>query len=149
MQLEKAAEITPRDPNVQLNLANARLFSGDAPGAMRALERAIQLSPGEVAPLNNLAWLLSTLPDASLRDGRRAVALMRKALELTSPPALQTLRTMAAAHAEAGDFNAAIKTATSGLEEARRQGNAAIANALKSELAAYRQDTPVRFSQTK
>ena len=148
-QLEKAAEITPRDPNVQLNLANARLFSGDAPGAMRALERSIQLSPAEVAPLNNLAWLLSTLPDASLRDGRRAVALMTKALDLTSPPTLQTLRTLAAAHAEAGDFNAAIKTTSRALEEARRQGDTAMANTLQSELAAYRHDTPMRFSQTR
>jgi tetratricopeptide (TPR) repeat protein len=145
-QLEKAAEISPRDPNVRLNLGNARLLSKDPAGAIQALEQAMRLAPREVAPLNNLAWLLSTLPDESLRDGKKAVELMTKALELSAPPSVQTYRTLAAAEAAAGDFNSAIKTATQGLSLAREKGDAGMLNALQSELGAYREDVPLRYA---
>ena len=145
-QLEKAAEISPRDPNVRLNLGNARLLSKDPAGALQALEQAMLLAPQEVAPLNNLAWLLSTLPDESLRDGKKAVELMTKAMELSPRPSVQTYRTLAAAQAAAGDFNSAIKTATQGLSLAREKGDAGMLNALQSELAAYREDVPVRYT---
>lgn len=145
-QLEKAAEISPRNPNIHLNLGNARLLSKDPAGALQALEQAMQLAPQEVAPLNNLAWLLSTLPDESLRDGKKAVELMTKAMELSPRPSVQTYRTLAAAQAAAGDFNSAIKTATQGLSLAREQGDAGMLNALQSELAAYREDVPVRYA---
>lgn len=145
-QLEKAAEISPRDPNVHLNLGNARLLSKDPAGAIQALEQAMQLAPQEVAPLNNLAWLLSTLPDESLRDGKKAVELMTKAMELSPRPSVQTYRTLAAAQAAARDFNSAIKTASQGLSLAREKGDAGMLNALQSELAAYREDVPVRYA---
>jgi tetratricopeptide (TPR) repeat protein len=145
-QLEKAAEISPRDPNVRLNLGNARLLSKDPAGAIQALEQAIRLAPREVAPLNNLAWLLSTLPDEALRDGKKAVELMTKALELSSHPSVQTYRTLAAAQAAAGDFNSAIKTASQGLALAREKGDIGMLNALQSELGAYREDVPVRYA---
>ena len=145
-QLEKAAEISPRDPNVHLNLGNARLLSKDPAGAIQALEQAMQLAPQEVAPLNNLAWLLSTLPDESLRDGKKAVELMTKVMELSPRPSVQTYRTLASAQAAAGDFNAAIKTASQGLSLAREKGDAGMLNALQSELAAYREDVPVRYA---
>jgi Flp pilus assembly protein TadD len=145
-QLEKAAEISPRDPNVRLNLGNARLLSKDPAGAIQALEQAIRLAPREVAPLNNLAWLLSRLPDEALRDGKKAVELMTKALELSSHPSVQTYRTLAAAQAAAGDFNSAIKTASQGLALAREKGDIGMLNALQSELGAYREDVPVRYA---
>ncbi|MBK8041063.1 MAG: tetratricopeptide repeat protein [Verrucomicrobiaceae bacterium] len=145
-QLEKAAEISSRNPNIHLNLGNARLLSKDPAGAIQALEQAMQLAPQEVAPLNNLAWLLSTLPDESLRDGKKAVELMTKAMELSPRPSVQTYRTLAAAQAAAGDFNSAIKTATQGLSLAREKGDAGMLNALQSELAAYREDVPVRYA---
>lgn len=56
---------------------------------------------------NNLAWIFATCPDASLRDGRRAVALSAQACELTGWSEASLLNTHAAAHAEAGDFEAA------------------------------------------
>ena len=55
------------------------------------------------------AWILSTSPDASYRDGRRAVAAATRAAELTNWKDGYVLSTLAAAYAEAGDFASAVR----------------------------------------
>src|ERR1043166_8070410 len=60
--------------------------------------------------LNALAWFLATCPDASLRDGQGAVDLARRAVRATHQKKDSYLDTLAAAHAEAGQFAEAIKT---------------------------------------
>ena len=59
-----------------------------------------------IAAHNNLAWLLATLDDAELRDGKRALAHASVAVEAEPSPA--HLDTLAAAYAETGQFDRAI-----------------------------------------
>ena len=66
------------------------------------LDRAIRADCSFTDPLNDLAWLRATDPDHSLRDGRQAVALARRACD-TVPGSAKYLDTLAAAYAEAGD----------------------------------------------
>jgi len=66
------------------------------------MERAV--AHQYLSAINNLAWLLSTCPDDSLRDGARAIALLEAHLD-QSP---QMLDTLAAAYAEAGNFEKAV-----------------------------------------
>ncbi|MBA4066529.1 MAG: hypothetical protein C0501_23060 [Isosphaera sp.] len=58
---------------------------------------------------NNIAWLLATAPFPSLRDGRRAVAYAIRACELNRWSSIEFLETLAAAHAEAGEFDKAVE----------------------------------------
>jgi len=58
---------------------------------------------------NDLAWLLATCPEESLRDGRRAVELATRSCELTEWKGAGTLGTLAAAYAETGDFDKAVE----------------------------------------
>ena len=51
--------------------------------------------------LNNLAWALATCPDASLRNGAKAVQLARQANRLSDGKNPLVLRTLAAACADA------------------------------------------------
>ncbi len=53
--------------------------------------------------INNLAWLLSTCPQDSERDGKRAVALLLPVMDQS----VQMLDTLAAAQAESGNFGEA------------------------------------------
>ena len=50
--------------------------------AIEAYEEAIRLSPMKPNPANNLAWVLLTAKDRSLRDPRRALTLARSAASL-------------------------------------------------------------------
>ncbi|MGI9270309.1 MAG: tetratricopeptide repeat protein [Woeseiaceae bacterium] len=59
--------------------------------------------------VNNYAWLLATASSDDLRDGQEAVRLMQELFSRVEPQGFM-IDTLAAAHAEAGDFDAAIAT---------------------------------------
>jgi tetratricopeptide (TPR) repeat protein len=59
--------------------------------------------------LNNRAWLRATCPDSSIRNGQLAVADARKACELDAWMFASGIDTLAAAYAEAGDFDSAVR----------------------------------------
>ena len=77
--------------------------------AIAELQQAQKRIPRNWHACNMLAWALATAPDAKLRDGKRAVELATQACELTKWKVYRTLDTLAAALAEAGKFDEAVK----------------------------------------
>jgi tetratricopeptide (TPR) repeat protein len=69
---------------------------------------AIRLQHDYAQALNNFAWLLATCPRDSVRDGRKAVEYATRAQQLSGGGVASCLDTLAAAHAECGDFTAAV-----------------------------------------
>ena len=59
--------------------------------------------------LNNRAWIRAVCPDASVRNGQLAVADAKKACEFTKWKVANCVGTLAAAYAETGDFDSAIR----------------------------------------
>ena len=77
--------------------------------AAARLVQALRLQPDSVDTLNDLAWLLSTCPEAKVRDAAKSLQLASHAAELSGRKNPGVLETLAAAYAEGGQFAQAIK----------------------------------------
>ena len=116
---------------------------GDLAKALADYNGALELQPNDTNLLNNLSWLLSTAPDDSLRDGSRAMELALKACELTEYNQAHILSTLAAAHAEQGDFKTAIEWS----EKSVALSEEALKSQLTKELDSYKESKPWRDSE--
>jgi tetratricopeptide (TPR) repeat protein len=65
----------------------------------------------------NLARVLATAPDAKLRDSKRAVEAAKKAVDMIKYRDGRFLDTLAAAYAEAGDFDKAVEAQQRALDD--------------------------------
>jgi tetratricopeptide (TPR) repeat protein len=124
----KYIEMEPRDAFAYTNRGFARKAKGDLDGAISDYTTAIEIYPRFAAAYNSLAWLCATSPREAVRDGKKAVEYARKVAELTNWQDPDTLDTLAAAYAEAGNFEEAIKWENKALtfpEFAKNSGEAA------------------------
>jgi hypothetical protein len=75
---------------------------------LQKADQAIAKNPDDAAALNDLAWIRSTCSLVKYRDGKSAVQHAARACELSKEPAYRV--TLAAAYAEAGEFDKAVET---------------------------------------
>jgi len=139
VEYQKVLQKHPESADAHANLGSAWLAKGRVRDAMAEYTKALQNSPENLAALSNLAWLLATSADPSLRNGPEAVRLAELADSASSRSDTHptVLRILAAAYAEAGQFAEAKETAQHALEAANIQGNTTLADALQAELALY------------
>jgi Tfp pilus assembly protein PilF len=107
--LDDAVRADPDNPEAYGNRATFHMSRGDHEMALFNLGEVIRLSPGSALAYNEQAWLLATCPVASFRDGRKAVESAKTACELSGWKNPRYVATLAAAHAEAGDFDRAAQ----------------------------------------
>jgi tetratricopeptide (TPR) repeat protein len=122
--------------------ADAYLNIGKHAEAIADYEKALTLQPKDAILLNNLAWVLATSPQANLRDGKRAIQLATEACDVTKYETAYMLSTLAAAYAETGDFETAVKWST----KAAEIGDEDHDDSLKKELESYKAHKPWRES---
>jgi tetratricopeptide (TPR) repeat protein len=134
---QRALALDPGVAEIHYKLANALVQSGRPAQAIDQYSQALQLRPGMDEAANNLAWLLATCSDRSLRDGNRAITLARQASERSHDQNPVILGTLAAAYAEAGKLPEAVATAQEARQLALAQTNRTLAGALESQLRQY------------
>ncbi len=131
-------------PDIRMRLDYVTLLhqTGDLRGAVAQLRQVLLLQPDSVEALNNLAWLLATASDNTLRDGAEAVRLAERASRL--PPVKETCvpGTLAAAYAEAGRFPEAVATAEKAMELETAAGETRFAAVNRQLLRFYRAGKP-------
>jgi tetratricopeptide (TPR) repeat protein len=137
-----AAGINADDYVAQENLADALSHLGRNQEAISHLNEALKINPDATEALNNLAWLLATCPDASIRDGARAVQLAQHACDLTGFKKTLFVGTLAAAQAEAGQFDDAIATAEKACALAQQNGEPELLQKNQELLELYRAHQP-------
>ena len=77
--------------------------------ALKDIDEALRLDPGNIEAFKSKSWLLATCPDPDIRDGAKAMELANKARKMTEGDAPDLFMFLAAAYAEAGHFDEAVK----------------------------------------
>jgi tetratricopeptide (TPR) repeat protein len=143
----QAVQINPAYPMAQFNLGNALFAHGQTAEAIVHMEKALALQPANPAVQNALAWTLGTAPQASLRDGPRAVQLATQLCQASGGGNPIALRTLAAAYAQAARYPDAVRTAQEALQLAQARSNSALATALAREINLYEGGRPFEEAQ--
>lgn len=106
------------------------------------LRRILADEPDNVKALHALARLLAGAPDPGLRNGDLAVAYAQRACEIEAWSDWRTVSVLAAAHAQAGDFDKAIRFATKALQMAPANEQ----EERRGRLEQYERGEPFRFT---
>jgi tetratricopeptide (TPR) repeat protein len=114
--------------------------------ARRRLEAGVKSFPDQAGFAHALARLLAAAPDDRVRDGARALVLVRPLLEQQRTPAL--VETMAMTLAELGRFNEAVMWQREVLDMARRADRTEMIARLEGNLRFYANGQPCRVPWT-
>jgi Zn-dependent protease len=117
---------------------------GNWQSAIDDYREALRLQPQLANAHNNLAWLLATCPVDALRNGQEAVEHATWACKATGWSTPNCLGTLAAACAEVGDFEQAVRWQGRALADPayrRTYGEAAVSDRLRL----YEQGLPYRL----
>jgi tetratricopeptide (TPR) repeat protein len=143
-EYRKALEIVPNFPQARQNLNDALLKREGILKMLAQQRELLRLHPDDVILLGDTAWVLATNPNASVRDGAKAVELAERAVKLSGGQEPAILGTLAAAYAETGRFPEAVKTARTAVDLATQQKKQSLAESITAKIPLYEARTPFR-----
>ena len=127
------------------NRAASYCSRGEHAQALVDFDRVLMLDPYSATDYDRRAWLRATCPDATLRDGQKAVADATRACRLVDWKNSRYFDTLAAAQAEAGDF----RQATTLLQNAIKLDGGHKTDLRAKLLEGFRDREPFRDGQIK
>lgn len=137
---DQAIRLDPTDARAFVHRGIAWSKRKEYPKALADFNEAVRLRPHDDFICDASAWFLATCPDDNCRDGSRAVDLATKASDMTGWKKAAYYDTLAAAHAEIGDFDSAVnyEEHVLGIDSKRTVGGAT------ERLRLYQVHTPYR-----
>ncbi|MFO7886008.1 MAG: tetratricopeptide repeat protein, partial [Desulfobacteraceae bacterium] len=107
----------PGDPELHVMLGDLYYSRNNLSAATEAYQQALDLDSGNVAALNNLAWLYATSEsDTGMFQPQKALELAQKAADRSLEP--HVTDTLAEAHFVNGNYEKAVETAKKALSAA-------------------------------
>jgi Flp pilus assembly protein TadD len=134
----------PSHPLAHRYLGDALAGAGRVQEAIAQYRKALNINSNQPEVLNSLAWLLATHPDAGVRNGKEAVQFAERACQLTEFKSSLLLGTLAAAYAEAGQFEHAVQAARQAGNVATEQSNRQLAAKHHAMQEQYERHQPYR-----
>jgi tetratricopeptide (TPR) repeat protein len=126
--------------------ASINTLLGKYAEALKEFNYLISLHPRRVTlgrVLKQRAWFESTCPDPAFRNGQQAVKDAKAACSISEWKDENTLDTLAAAYAETGDFDSAVRYAAQAL--AMKGIASDDSKRLQRHLTLFQQDRPIRL----
>jgi tetratricopeptide (TPR) repeat protein len=136
LHFREALRLDPGFVDAHFNLGSALNAQGRPQESIVQFRRALDLKPDLTPALVELAWLLASARDASLRDAEQALRVAERAVNLTARGDAKALDVLAASQAAAGRFDAAVETAQNALDLGPPE---ALATAIRQRQELYRQ----------
>jgi tetratricopeptide (TPR) repeat protein len=137
--LSRALEIDPKSAQTRADRGNAWAGKKEHEKARDDFNEAVRLEPTNAVTCAMAAFWLASCPEEKLRDGKRALDIAQKAYaeERSNPRVIEAL---AAACAEVGRFEEAIRLQERALADPQLQNN----NEVRNRLECYRKKQPYR-----
>ena len=139
----QVARATPRNGMVLYHLANNEVRLGRIPEAIRNYRTALGRVPNLSQAANNLAWILASHPDASLRSPEEALKITTRLCRDTGGKSPLYLDTHSIALANTGKFKEAVKSAYKAIALIPAENNSAI-EGIQRRIALYAAEKPYR-----
>jgi tetratricopeptide (TPR) repeat protein len=143
---ERAVALMPDNTGTQYQLGLAQMRAGKYQAAVKQFENISAADSRHLGAQNNLAWILATCPDKSVRNGPAAVEHGRQAEQLSGGRSAEVLDSLAAAYAEAGRYQEAVDTARRALDLLALQPNPPLKDAINLHLKRYEAGAPFHES---
>ena len=144
-----AVKIDPTFVGVEIALGRQREKEGRTESAIKLYREALRRDPQNIVAKNNLAWLLSTHQDDSIRNASEAVSLAEQVVKTTKLSNPSFLDTLAAAYAESEDFEKAQKAARRAQSLCLTRGQLEMARTIQQRLELYQNRQPFRQPSAK
>jgi tetratricopeptide (TPR) repeat protein len=138
--LNRSLSLLPDQADVYTQRGNLSAELGNFDQALSNYHQALRIDSNWGEAHRSLAWFLSTCPDPHFRDRERALVAADKAAQLALQVDYFVLDTLAAAHANAEQFDEAVRI----VQEAIAVAPPDVVVPLEERLALYRRREPFR-----
>lgn len=140
--LNEALDIYPEHINARYNLGMSLWALGNSKEAVSQYRQVLEMKPNWSFAANTLAWILATDRDPGLRNADDALRWAQVAVQGKDRENPEYLDTLAAAFAEAGQYEKAVQTARQALSIAGQSGNEELRGRIEGHLRRYLAGSP-------
>jgi HemY protein len=140
--LKEALDIYPEHIQARYNLGMSLWASGNSKEAALQYRQVLEMKPDWGMAANTLAWLLATDKAKDVRDGDAALKWAQIAVQGQQRNNPEYLDTLAAAYAETGQYEKAVRIVRQALSLARASGDTELSDTIEGRLRLYQSGRP-------